>query len=104
MLIYNTTFHLDGESLISPYLTFMKEYYLPSVTARGYLTNPRFVRLLGDCGEGIIGYALMCDVEGEAAALKKWRHEIGDVLLSSLYDRFGTSITAFSTAMKVVNY
>lgn len=101
MLIYNTSFHVDGEALIGPFLTYMRDYYLPAATARGYLRNPRLMRLLTDVGEGLFGYALMCECDS-AADLKRWKQEIEDVLLSSFRDRFGERILTFSTTMTVI--
>ena len=101
MLIYNTTFHVDGERYLSAFLTYMRDVYYPAVTARGYLKNPRFVRLLADVGEGLIGYALMCEVD-DIKVLKKWKNEIGHTLESNFFDHFGENILMFSTAMKDV--
>ena len=101
MLIYNTTFHVDGDRYLSQFLTYMRDVYYPAVTARGYMQNPRFVRLLADVGEGLIGYALMCEVE-DLPTLKLWKNEIGRTLESNFFDRFGTNILMFSTAMKDV--
>lgn len=101
MLIYNTTFHVDGEHLLPPFLTYMRDIYYPAVTARGYMKNPRFVRLLTDVGEGLVGYALMCEVE-DVKVLKRWRQEIGLTLESNFYDHFGQKILMFSTTMKDV--
>lgn len=104
MLIYNTSFHLASEGVIQEFLTFMKGTYLPAVCSKGYVTNPRFVRLLGEVSEGAFGYAVMIDCEGEAVALKKWRKEVGDGLLAALQAKFGTQVLTFSTAMKVVPF
>lgn len=101
MLLYNTTFHVDGEHLLSPFLTYMRDVYFPAVTARGYLRNPRFVRLLTDIGDNLIGYALMCETD-DVVTLKRWRKEIGDVLASNFHDRFGEKVLMFSTTMKDV--
>ena len=102
MLIYNTTFHVDGERIVGHFITYMRDIYFPAVTARGYLKNPRFVHLLTNIGEGLTGYALMCDVE-DIHDLKRWREEIGHTLESNLYDRFGQKVLTFSTTMKDVN-
>ena len=101
MLIYNTTFHVDGEHLLSPFLTYMRDVYLPAATARGYLRNPRFVRLLTDIGDNLTGYALMCETE-DVKSLKQWRQEIGLTLESNFHDHFGEKILMFSTTMKEV--
>ncbi|MCR5393917.1 MAG: DUF4286 family protein [Bacteroidales bacterium] len=101
MLIYNTTFHVE-EAQLQAFLCFIKDEYFPAVTASGHLSRPRLVRLLGDVGEGLYGYAIMADCAGEAAAIKKWRNETGDTLLQTLQQKFGTKVLTFSTAMKVV--
>ena len=101
MLIYNTTFHVDGDRYLSAFLTYMRDIYYPAVTGKGYLKNPRLVRLLADVGEGLIGYALMCEVD-DIQTLKKWKNEIGRTLESNFYDHFGQKILMFSTAMQDV--
>ncbi len=101
MLIYNTTFHVDGEHLLSPFLTYMRDNYVPAAIEKGYLRNPRFVRLLADVGDNLIGYALMCEVE-DVQILKKWKLEIGHALESNFHQQFGEKILTFSTAMKDV--
>lgn len=101
MLIYNTTFHVE-ESELQKFLCFVKDEYFPEVTKGGYLQKPRLVRLLGDVGEGLFGYALMAEVPGEAAALKQWRLETGNALIAKLQQTFGIKVLSFSTAMKVI--
>lgn len=101
MLIYNTTFHVDGERLLSPFLTFMRDEYVPKATAKGYLQHPRFVRLLTDIGDNLTGYALMCDVE-DVIKLKKWKQEIGHDLEALVHKQFGEKVLMFSTTMKDV--
>ena len=73
MLIYNTTFHVEGEAQLGPFLTFMRDVYVPAAIRDGYLRNPRFVRLLTDLGDNLFGYALMCEVE-DVQTLKRWKH------------------------------
>lgn len=101
MLIYNTTFHVDGEHLLSPFLTYMRDEYLPAALAQGYLRNPRFVRLLTDIGDNLTGYALMCEVQ-DVLVLKKWKKEVAPALESAFHQRFGEKILMFSTTMKDV--
>ena len=101
MLIYNTTFHVE-EAQLQAFLCFVKDEYFPAVTAGGHLTRPRLVRLLGDVGDGLYGYAVMADCAGEAAAIKQWRKETGDALLQTLQQKFGSKVLTFSTSMKVV--
>ncbi len=102
MLIYNTTFHVDGERLLGPFLTYMRDVYLPAAIEKDYLRNPRFVHLLADVGDNLFGYALMCEVE-DVKVLKKWKLEIGHTLESNFHQQFGEKILMFSTAMKDVS-
>jgi hypothetical protein len=101
MLIYNTTFHVDGEQHVAAFLTYMRDVYVPTAIRNNYLRNPRFVRLLTDVGEGLFGYALMCEVE-DVQTLKKWKLETGHTLESNFHQRFGEKILMFSTSMKDV--
>lgn len=101
VLIYNTSFHLEGETLIGPFLCYMRDEYLPQVEQSPYLSCPRFVRLLTDVGEGVFAYSLMCDCP-DVVALKKWRKETGDRLLADLHARFGQKILTFNTTMKEI--
>lgn len=101
MLIYNTTFHVDGERTLSPFLTYMRDEYYPHVTEGGLMRNPRFVRLLTDIGDDLTGYALMCEVD-DVVALKKWKQETGRKLEEKLHERFGEKVLTFSTTMKDV--
>lgn len=101
MLIYNTTFHVDGEHQLSPFLTYMRDEYLPAALRKGYLRNPRFVRLLTDIGDNLLGYALMCEVD-DVVALKRWKNEVGHDLESAFHQKFGEKILMFSTTMKDV--
>lgn len=101
MLIYNTSFHVDGEALIAPFRTYIRDIYLPKAVERGYMKNPRFVSLLTDIGEGLQGFAVMGEVEN-VVVLKKWRKEIGDPLMADFHRIFGDRILTFSTSMKVI--
>lgn len=101
MLVYNTTFHVE-EAQLQEFLCFVKDEYFPAVTKGGHLKRPRLVRLLGDVGEGLFGYAVMADAEGEAASLKKWKEETGNALLVKLQQKFGIKVLSFSTSMKVI--
>jgi hypothetical protein len=102
MLIYNTTFHVDGERHLSSFLNYMRDVYVPAAIEKGYFRNPRLVRLLADVGDNLFGYALMCEVE-DIQQLKKWKLEIGHTLESNFHQQFGEKILMFSTAMKDVS-
>lgn len=101
MLIYNISFHIDDEAFIRPFLSHMREHFLPAVTAQGYLRQPRFMRLLTDIGDGLVGYSLMCECDS-AADLKCWKREVGDALLAALSHHFGDKVLTFSSTLRVV--
>lgn len=101
MLIYNTSFHVDSERLLSAFLTYMRDEYFPKVTEKGYVRNPQFVRLLTDIGDNLVGYSLMCEAD-DIQSLKKWRNEIGNALDAAFHKQFGDKILTFSTTMKDV--
>jgi len=102
MLIYNTTFHVDGERYIGQFLTYMRDVYCPAIRAVDELKNPRLVRLLADVGENLIGYAMMFEVE-DLQVLKSWKTGPGRELEADFYKTFGEKILTFSTSMKVVD-
>lgn len=101
MLIYNTSFHVDSEHYISKFLTFMRDNYLPAIQQGGLMTNVRFVRLLTDIGDNLIGYSVMGEV-ADMQKLKKWKLEVGRVADASFHREFGDKILTFSTTMKEV--
>lgn len=100
MLLYNTTFHVE-EAKLQPFLCFIKDEYFPAVTQGGHFCNPRLVRLMGDVGEGLFGYAIMADCN-DISCIKKWRQSTGDALLTKLQQQFGTTVLSFSTTMKII--
>lgn len=101
MLIYNTSFHVSGERTLQKFLTYMRDTYLPAIKQGGYMQHVRFVRLLTDIGDDLIGYCVMADV-ADVIALKKWRHEVGDPALTAFHQEFGESVLTFSSTMKEV--
>jgi len=102
MLIYNTSFHVTGESLVSKFLQYMRDEYLPRVLAGGRLRNPRFVRLLTPVGDDVFAYSLMVET-ATVAELKAWKQADGDRLAADFSARFGERVLMFSTTMRVVD-
>lgn len=98
MLIYNTSFHVDGEDHLSEFLQYMRDEYLPTALSGGYLRNPRFVRLLTNIGDGLLGYSLMMETDG-VATLKSYKKEIEPDLDQKFVAKFGDRILRFSTTM-----
>ncbi len=102
MLIYNTSFHVTGESLVPKFLQYMRDEYLPRVLAGGRLRNPRFVRLLTSVGDDVFAYSLMVETDS-VAELKAWKQAAGNALDADFSARFGQQVLTFSTPMRVVD-
>jgi hypothetical protein len=101
MLIYNTSFHINGERIVPKFLQFMNDEYLPRMASTGHMTNLRFVRLLTNIGEDMVAYALMADTP-TVVTLKAWKQAVGDSLEAEFAQVFGESILLFSTTMRTV--
>ena len=101
MLIYNTSFHVSGERTLQQFLTYMRDTYLPAIRQSEVMQRIRFVRLLTDIGDDVIGYCVMGEVT-DVVALKKWRQTVGDQALAAFHQEFGESVLTFSSTMKEV--
>lgn len=98
MLIHNITFHVDGELNVQPFMKYIRDVFYPSATAKEYVSNPRFTRLITDIGEGIYGFAFSIEAES-VQQLKQWKQEIGTKAKAQLDDFFGNKVMTFSTTM-----
>lgn len=101
MIIYNTTFHIDKESL-SDGLEFLKKTYIPRAIAGGLLTDPRLSRVLAHEAEGE-SYALQFRVN-DTGRLNRWLEQTGRALQNELVSRFGEKITGFSTLLEEMDW
>lgn len=101
MLIYNTSFHVDSEHELSKFLTYMRDTYLPAIAQDGLMQNIRFVRLLTDIGDNLIGYSVMGEF-ADLQKLKKWTLDVGRPANAAFHREFGEKVLTFSTTMKDV--
>ena len=101
MLIYNTSFHVDTEKDLSRFLTYMRDTYLPAIKQGGHIQHIRFVHLLTDIGDNLIGYSVMGEFT-DLQAMKKWKLEVGRKADENFHKEFGDKILTFSTTMKDV--
>lgn len=101
MLIYNTSFHVSGERTLQQFLTYMRDSYLPAISQHGYLQHVRFVRLLTDIGDDVIGYCVMGEAT-DVKVLKKWKSEVGNAADAAFHQEFGERVLTFSSTMKDV--
>ena len=98
MLIYNTSFHVDTEHELSKFLTYMRDVYLPAIAQGGLMQHIRFVRLLTDIGDNLIGYSVMGEF-ADMQKIKKWKLEIGREADANFHKEFGEKVLNFSTTM-----
>lgn len=100
MLIYNITFHVDGELNLAPYLTYMHDVFYPTAANKEYVKNPRFTRLLTDIGEEMYGFSFSFEVD-DVKAMKKWKQEmvikLRKILMMLLVARLSRSLQRCST-------
>lgn len=101
MIIYNTTFHIDGERHVARFLAYLRDSYYPAVTSHDAVRNPRIIRIVTSVGEDTFAYALMFEAES-IRDLKRWKSEVGQKAEADLHAHFGQKVLAFSTLMKDV--
>ena len=101
MLIYNTSFHVEGERTLQPFLTYMRDVYLPALRQGGLLLRLRFVHLLTDIGDEKFGYCVMVEVP-DLKTLKKWKLEVANPADTNFHKEFGEKVLTFSSTMKEV--
>lgn len=99
--IYNTSFHVDTEKDLSRFLTYMRDTYLPAIAQGEYMQHIRFVHLLTDIGDNLIGYSVMGEFS-DLQKLKKWTLEVGRPADADFHREFGDKVLTFSTTMKEV--
>lgn len=101
MIIYNTTFYIDKESLAGG-LEFLKKTYIPAALAGGLLTDPHLSRVMNREADGE-SYALQFRVK-DPATLNRWLEQTGTALQHALVARFGDKITGFSTLLEETDW
>lgn len=99
MLIYNTTFQVDGD-ISEHFLIWLKESYIPETEKHGALKAPRLCRVLSHRDEGS-SYSLQWEVES-SSLLHRWHLEQGVPLNEELVKMFGNKVIGFPTLMEVI--
>ena len=100
MLIYNTTYHIEGRE-DKNFLIWLQEHYLPEVEKNGILHTPRISRILSHIEEGSICLSVQFEVEN-SAMLHRRHQEQGVKLNEELLDVFKNKVIGFPTLMEVI--
>lgn len=98
MLIYNTTFHIEGQKNVTQFVDYMRNVYYPAALEGNCNVKVKFVRLVTDMGNGMTGFAFMVELDS-MSVLKKWKEEIGDRIMEKLLGAMDFQILSFSTTM-----
>ncbi|WP_071146059.1 DUF4286 family protein [Bacteroides ihuae] len=100
MLIYNTTYQIEDE-VLSTFLIWLKECYIPQVEMVGMLKKPRLCEVLSHRNEdGGSSYSLQWEVES-SLLLHRWHTEQGRQLNEDLIHIFNNRVVGFPTLMEV---
>lgn len=101
MIIYNTTFHIDQESLKEA-LQYLKEEYIPKATASGFLHTPGLLRVMHMAEDGGCSYSVQFRVKN-VDTLNFWLQNEGMLLHKGLVSRFGERVAGFSTLLEEID-
>jgi len=100
MLVYNTTYNIE-EEVLSNFLIWLHEVYVPECEKNGILKNHRLLRVLSHRGEDSECFSMQWDVES-SALLHSWHTEIGSKLNDELINMFGDKVVGFPTLLEVM--
>lgn len=100
MLVYNTTYNIE-EEVLSNFLIWLHEVYVPEIEKNGILTNHRLLRVLSHRDETTECFSMQWDVES-SALLHRWHTEIGGRLNNELVKMFGDKVVGFPTLLEVM--
>jgi len=100
MLVYNTTYNID-EDVLSNFLIWLHEVYVPEIEKNGILSNHRLLRVLSHREENTESFTLQWEVES-SALLHRWHVEVGGKLNNELVKMFGNKVVGFPTLLEVM--
>ncbi len=100
MLIYNTTYNIE-EEVLSNFLIWLQEAYVPEIEKNGILAHPRLLRVLSHQEENSENFSLQWEVEN-SALLHRWHLEQGSALSEEMIKIFGNKVVAFPTLLEVM--
>lgn len=97
MITLNTTFYIHP-SLETEFVSWVREFYIPSATESG-LCNPSMSIILANVGEDVIGFALQFDAQ-ELSVAEKWHDGKGGCVRADFISRHGQKALFFSTYLE----
>ncbi|MDR1879422.1 MAG: DUF4286 family protein [Tannerellaceae bacterium] len=102
MIVYNITFHIDKE-VLDESLPYLKEEYIPRMTAGGFLHQPCLRRIMHTAGDEGASYAVQFHVK-DMETLNDWLQKAGIAIHEALTRRFGDKMTGFTTLLEEVDW
>ena len=100
MIVYNTTFHSDGQEA-NHLLVYLHEVWIPAATATGLLSNPRLMRVLSHQQDDTQSFSLQFEV-ADTTSLHTWYVGKGQTLHAELQRLFRQSVQSFSTILEII--
>ena len=102
MIVYNTTFHIEKDSIYEC-LAYLKQQYIPQAAASGFLLKPCLRRVLQTEEEEGENYSVQFHVKN-IDTLNFWLQNEGNRLHKELVNRFGYKIAGFSTLLEELDW
>jgi hypothetical protein len=101
MYIYNVTVHVE-ETIIEPWLQWMRETHIPDMLATGKFVHALLCRVMVDEEAGGQTYAVQFHTPGRGL-LEKYYAEDADRLRKASADKFPGKLVAFRTELEVID-
>lgn len=98
MIIYNTTFHIQKETLVEC-LEYLKSTYIPKALESGHLTEPALRKILHSEDEEGENYSVQFNTK-DMNTLNDWIRKVGAALQQDLVKRYPNQIVGFSTLLE----
>lgn len=102
MIIYNITFHVDKD-IRAESIQYLKEKFLPSASASGFLQQGCLRRVLHTPEEEGCSYAVQFHVKN-MDTLQYWLDTEGNQIHAELVNRFGSKIAGFTTLLEEIDW
>ncbi|MCP9611180.1 DUF4286 family protein [Coprobacter tertius] len=100
MIIYNTTYQVDKET-IDEFILWLKENYIPRAMIRGELSEPQLCKVITpDDYEGS-SFSLQFHVK-DTRILSLWYEKVGKILQEELVTCFGEKVVGFNTLLEII--